>query len=168
MAACHKIIAGFIFHSSNLIVRPISEFAGYRFGAFEVDERLGELRTEGRRIPLQQQPFQVLLILVQARGDLITREELRHAIWPDDTFVEFDSGLNTAVKKIRCALGDDASAPRFVETIPKRGYRFIARVNATSGGSSRKGETLRSCFWLAAVLLAFLAGYIFHAFFAAR
>ena len=106
------------------MVLPLSQFAGYRFGTFEVDERLGELRTEGRRIHLQQQPFQVLLILVQARGDLITREELRHAIWPEDTFVEFDCGLNTAVKKIRCALGDDANAPELLTTVRGVGFRF--------------------------------------------
>ena len=150
------------------MAQSLSQFAGYRFGAFEVDERLGELRTDGKRIPLQQQPFQVLLILVRARGDLITREELRHAIWPEDTFVEFDSGLNTAVKKIRCALGDDAGAPRYVETVPKRGYRFIARVDPTSARTLWNGERFDMYFWPVVVLLAFVAGYVVHAFFAAR
>jgi len=143
-------------------VRTTPQFAGYRFGAFEIDERLGELRAEGKRIPLQQQPFQVLLILVRARGRLIMREELRHAIWPEDTFVEFDSGLNTAVKKIRCALGDDANSPTYVETVPKRGYRFIARVDLADTEQEIKTDwTLYA--WFATVVLAFLAGYFFGA-----
>jgi len=146
-------------------VRTTPQFAGYRFGAFEINERLGELRAEGKRIPLQQQPFQVLLILVRARGGLIMREELRHAIWPEDTFVEFDSGLNTAVKKIRCALRDDANSPTYVETVPKRGYRFIARVSVNDGASPTR-DSLGTYFWLAAILLAFFAGYAVHALFA--
>ena len=104
----------------------------YRFGPFEVDEHLGELRNQGRRIPLQHQPLQVLLILLQAPGELVTRERLRRTIWPENTFVEFDDGLNTAVKKIRGALGDCANAPEYVETIPKRGYRFIAPLGCCS------------------------------------
>jgi TolB-like protein/DNA-binding winged helix-turn-helix (wHTH) protein len=98
------------------------------FGEFEVDLRLGELRRHGARVPLQEQPFQVLAVLLERPGELVRREELRRQVWPEDTFVEFDHALNTAVKKIRIALGDCADSPCYVETIPKRGYRFIAQV----------------------------------------
>jgi len=138
----------------------------YRFGPFEVDADLGELRNEGRRIPLQQQPLQVLLILLQAPGELVTRERLRRAVWPENTFVEFDDGLNTAVKKIRGALGDCANSPKYVETIPKRGYRFIAPVNAGTPQAENHGISIY--FWLAALLFAFLCGYLSHAALSAR
>lgn len=101
-----------------------------QFGTFEVDLRTGELRGCGQKIPLQEQPFQVLCVLLQHAGELVTREELRCAIWPQGTFIEFDYGLNTAIKKIRAAISDDASAPQFVETVPRRGYRFIPPVRA--------------------------------------
>jgi cholera toxin transcriptional activator len=99
-----------------------------RFGVFEVDLAAGELRKNGGRIRLQKQPFQVLAALLQNAGQVVTREELREKIWPADTFVDFDHSLNTAVNKIREALGDSASSPRFVETLARRGYRFIASV----------------------------------------
>ena len=99
-----------------------------RFGSFELDRASGELRKAGARVRLQEQPFQVLRALVERPGEVVTREELRERLWPGDTFVEFDDGLNTAVRKIRQALGDSADNPRFVETLPKRGYRFIAPV----------------------------------------
>lgn len=102
----------------------------WRFGVFEADLDAGELRKRGARIRLQEQPFQVLAVLLLREGQLVTREELRREVWPEDTFVEFDHALNTAVKKIRIALGDDACAPRYIETVPKRGYRFIAPVQA--------------------------------------
>jgi TolB-like protein/Flp pilus assembly protein TadD len=100
-----------------------------RFATFEMDIRAGELRKKGQRIKLQEQPFQVLAVLVQRTGDVVTREELRTQIWPQDTFVDFDNSLNTAVNKVREALGDSAESPRFVETLPRRGYRFLAAVN---------------------------------------
>jgi DNA-binding winged helix-turn-helix (wHTH) protein len=100
----------------------------WRFGPFEVDVASRELRKSGLRIHLQGQPFHVLTVLLTRAGELVTREELRHEIWPENTFVEFDHALNTAVKKIRVALCDDACAPRYVETIPRRGYRFIAEA----------------------------------------
>jgi Tol biopolymer transport system component/DNA-binding winged helix-turn-helix (wHTH) protein len=100
-----------------------------RFGLFEADLRVGELRKQGRTIKLQEQPFQVLAMLLRQPGEVVTREQLQQALWPADTFVEFDQGLNTAVKKIRQALGDSADNPRFVETIPRKGYRFIAPVS---------------------------------------
>ncbi len=99
-----------------------------RFGVFEVDLAAGELRKNGGRIRLQKQPFQVLAALLQNAGQVVTREELREKIWPADAFVDFDHSLNTAVNKIREALGDSASSPRFVETLARRGYRFIASV----------------------------------------
>ena len=99
-----------------------------RFGAFELDLRSGELRKKGTRIKLQEQPFQVLTALLQHPGAVVTREDLRSAIWTADTFVDFDNSLNTAVNKLREALGDSADSPRFIETLPRRGYRFIAPV----------------------------------------
>jgi DNA-binding winged helix-turn-helix (wHTH) protein len=99
-----------------------------RFGVFEVDLAAGELRKNGARIRLQGQPFQVLTALLENSGRMVTREELREKIWPADTFVDFDHGLNTAVNKIREALGDSASNPRFIETLARRGYRFLAPV----------------------------------------
>jgi DNA-binding winged helix-turn-helix (wHTH) protein/Tol biopolymer transport system component len=100
-----------------------------RFGAFEVDLRAGELRKNGLKIKLQEQPLQVLTMLLRHPGEVVTREELRKAVWPADTFVDFDRGLNKAINKIREALGDSADNPRFVETLPRRGYRFIAPVD---------------------------------------
>src|SRR5439155_21547672 len=100
-----------------------------QFGAFEVDLRAGELRESGARIKLQEQPFQILVMLLERPGDVLTREELRQKLWPADTFVDFDNGLNTAIKKLRDTLGDSADSPRFIETLPKRGYRFTYPVN---------------------------------------
>ena len=100
-----------------------------RFGTFEFDFSTRELRSSGRRVPLQSQPAQVLALLLSRCGEIVTREELRATIWSDDTFVEFDTALNVAVNKIRQSLRDSANAPRFVETIPKRGYRFLADVH---------------------------------------
>lgn len=100
-----------------------------RFGLFEVDLAAGELRKSGRRIRLQEQPFQVLVMLLENAGRVVTRDDLRQRIWPSDTFVDFDHSLNTAVNKIRESLGDSASSPRFVETLARRGYRFIAPVD---------------------------------------
>src|SRR5215471_1726573 len=109
-----------------------------RFGPFDVDLRSGELRKHGIRLKLQDQPFQVLALLLERPGDLVTREELRQKLWPADTFVDFDTGLNNAVKKLRDALGDTAEGPRYIETLPRRGYRFIAQVENGNGdlGSS--------------------------------
>src|SRR6516164_10542180 len=100
----------------------------FRFGAFEVDLRAGELRKQGVRVRIQEQPFRLLVLLLRRPGELLTRDELRAQIWPADTFVDFDKGLNTSVNRLREALGDAADNPRFVETVPRRGYRFIAPV----------------------------------------
>jgi DNA-binding winged helix-turn-helix (wHTH) protein len=143
-------------------MRARLQCASYRFGSFEVDEHRGELRAEGRRIPLQQQPLQVLLILLRSPGELVTREELQHSIWPENTFVEFDSGLNTAVKKIRIALSDCANSPVYVETVPKRGYRFIAKVEVCADIELRQERPLGIYLWLAGLLLAFLGGFVCH------
>jgi DNA-binding winged helix-turn-helix (wHTH) protein len=103
-----------------------------RFGLFELDLSAGELRKQDHKIKLQDQPFQVLVLLLRRPGEVATREELQLALWPKDTFVEFDQGLNTAIKKIRLALGDSADNPRFIETLPRKGYRFIAPVDLTA------------------------------------
>jgi len=100
-----------------------------RFGMFEADLSKGELRKRGRKVPLQDQPFQVLALLLRQPGELVTREEVQRALWPADTFVEFEHSVNTAIKKLRQALGDSADNPRFIETLPRKGYRFIAPVN---------------------------------------
>jgi cholera toxin transcriptional activator len=97
-----------------------------RFGVFAVDLAAGELRKNGARIRLQEQPFQILVFLLERPGEVVTREELRQKLWPADTFVDFDHSLNTAVNKLREALGDSASSPRYVETLARRGYRFLA------------------------------------------
>jgi TolB-like protein/DNA-binding winged helix-turn-helix (wHTH) protein/Tfp pilus assembly protein PilF len=99
-----------------------------RFGVFEVDLRTGELRKHGLRVRLQEQPFQVLTLLLERPGETVTRDELRNRLWTADTFVDFDHGLNKAINKIREALGDSAASPRFVETVARRGYRFLADV----------------------------------------
>src|SRR5882672_4412228 len=92
-----------------------------RFAEFEVDFRAGELRKRGRRIRLQEQPFRVLTMLVERSGEVVSREELRQKLWPADTFVDFDHGLNSAIKKLRDVLGDSAEQPRYIETLPRRG-----------------------------------------------
>src|SRR6516165_9337480 len=97
-----------------------------RFGVFEVDLRSGELRKAGMRIRLQEQPFKVLCMLLERGGEVVTREELKGRIWPEESFGDFDHAVNVAVAKLRNALGDSASVPRFVETLPRRGYRFLA------------------------------------------
>jgi len=115
-----------------------------RFGIFEADLRTGELRKGGVRIRLQEQPFQVLAVLVTRPGELVTRDELRRRLWTADTFVDFEHGLNKAVNKIREALGDSAESPRFVETVPRRGYRFIADVAVVSRESVAPETQARS------------------------
>ena len=100
----------------------------FRFGVFEVNEAAGELRKHGVRIKLHSQPFKVLTLLLERPSGLVTREEMRQRLWGTETFVDFDHGLNTAVNKIREALGDSASVPRYVETVSGKGYRFLAPV----------------------------------------
>jgi DNA-binding winged helix-turn-helix (wHTH) protein len=114
-------------------------FAVRRFGAFEINPHSGELRKNGMRLRLSGQPFQVLAVLVDRAGEVVTREELHSKLWPADTFVDFDHGLNNAVARIRETLDDSSEAPRYVETVPRRGYRFIAPL--TDIGSPRRPST---------------------------
>lgn len=114
-------------HSANVV----------RFDVFEVDLRAAELYKSGRRVKLQVQPLHILALLLEHPGEVRTREELRQRLWPADTFVDFDHSLNTAVKKLRQALGDDKKKPRFVETLPKRGYRFIGTVKERAASASQ-------------------------------
>jgi Tol biopolymer transport system component/DNA-binding winged helix-turn-helix (wHTH) protein len=111
------------------------DVAHYRFGTFDLDVKSGELRRNGVKIRLQEQPFQVLRKLLEGRGELVTREELQGALWPADTFVDFDTSLNTAIKRLREALGDSADLPVFIETVPRRGYRFLAPVQEEFKGN---------------------------------
>ena len=101
------------------------------FAEFEANLYARELRRHGTRVKLPDQPFQVLAMLLVHPGELVTREEIRKRLWPGDTFVDFDHGLNNAVNRLREAIGDSADSPRFVETLPRRGYRFIATTNGT-------------------------------------
>jgi TolB-like protein/DNA-binding winged helix-turn-helix (wHTH) protein/Flp pilus assembly protein TadD len=103
----------------------------YRFGEFEFDPASGELHKDGAKVRLQEQPFQILTLLLKRPGEVVTREEVRQALWPGDTFVDFDVGLNSAIKRLRDALNDSADSPRFVETLPRRGYRFVATVETS-------------------------------------
>ena len=112
----------------------------YRFGVFELEAHTGELRRNGTKLKLQDQPYQVLLKLLEHAGQTVTREQLRSALWPADTFVDFETGLNTTIKRLRETLGDSAENPAFIETVPKRGYRFIAPVTAPNSGSESVAE----------------------------
>src|SRR3954447_21279414 len=99
-----------------------------RFGVFELDLPAGQLRRQGFDVKLQEQPFQVLTVLLDRPGEVVTREEIQKKLWPADTFVDFERGLNRAINKLREALGDDADNPRFIQTLPRRGYRFVTPV----------------------------------------
>jgi Tol biopolymer transport system component/DNA-binding winged helix-turn-helix (wHTH) protein len=131
-----------------------------RFGLFEVNLQTGELRRNGNKVRLQEQPFQLLALLLQKRGEIVTREELRASLWPSDTFVDFDHGLNAAIKRLRDALGDSADNPRFVETLARRGYRFITPIKTPQAEESSRGSSNSERYWLifsvafAVVLLA--------------
>jgi TolB-like protein/DNA-binding winged helix-turn-helix (wHTH) protein len=147
---------------------PISEVV--RFGIFQLDLKARELHKAGVKVKLQDQPFRVLAMLVEHAGQVVTREELQQKIWPTDVYVTFDQGLNNAIKKVRDALGDSADNPRFVETISKRGYRFVAPVNAVPGRSSERRSrfglpVLRNTTWIALVaacLLSALGYWTWH------
>jgi Tol biopolymer transport system component/DNA-binding winged helix-turn-helix (wHTH) protein len=116
---------------------PAAQAPVVRFGAFECDPEAGELRKSGMKVRLPEQPLKVLLALLEQPGSVVSREELRQRLWPGDTFVDFDHGLNAAVKRLRAALGDAADSPRFVETVPLRGYRFVAPVAGSARASPR-------------------------------
>lgn len=113
-----------------------------RFGGFEVDLISGELLRNGKRVQIQEKPFRLLAMLLQHSGELVTRDTLHRALWPEDTFVDFDVGLNTAIRKLRSALKDDTDQPRYIETVPRRGYRFIAGTEKAQLYQSRKIDSL--------------------------
>jgi TolB-like protein/Flp pilus assembly protein TadD len=115
-----------------------------RFGTFELDLRAGELRHDGVKVRLQDQPFQILAMLLEQPGQVVTREELRSRLWPSNTFVDFEHGLNKAINKLREALGDSSGHPRFVETLPRRGYRFVASVNGYRDSTSKPRRPIDS------------------------
>jgi len=118
----------------------VNENRTRKFASFVVDVRAGELYRRGKKVKVQQQPMQILLALLERPGDIVTREELRDRIWAADTFVDFEHSLNTAVKKLRHALGDRAIKSKFVETLPRRGYRFLAPVEELDSAASLKVE----------------------------
>lgn len=138
-------------------MRPGS-YRVFRFGPFEADVEAGALLRDGARVSLQEQPFQVLAALLERPGELVWREDLRQQVWPEDTFVEFDHALNTAVKKIRIALGDCANSPEYVETIPKRGYRFLVPVEVIENSASKTLEpaTVSTRVWARRNLVTFV------------
>jgi DNA-binding winged helix-turn-helix (wHTH) protein len=111
-----------------------------RFESFALDLRSGELSKSGRKIRLQVQPFRILALLLEQPGQVVTREEFRERLWTKDTFVDFDHSLNTAIKKLRQALSDEADKPRFIETLPRRGYRFIGTMTPSGPGPSQPSE----------------------------
>lgn len=106
------------------------------FGLFEADFTAGELYKQGRKVELQEQPFQLLVLLIQRAGQIVPHEDLRKALWPADTFVEFEQSANTAIQKIRQSLGDSAENPRFIETLPRKSYRFIAPIAGSDAADS--------------------------------
>ena len=117
-----------------------------RFDQFEVDLSSKELRKWGVRVPVQEQPFHLLRLLLEAEGKVIHREQLRDALWPADTFVDFEHGVNTAIRKLRVALGDSPDQPKFIETLPKQGYRFMAprgmgAATRRNGGAAHCGSS---------------------------
>lgn len=116
----------------------------YRFDQYEADVNAAELRRGQTRLKLQMQPFQVLVALLERPREVVTREELRLRLWPQDTFVDFDHGLNTAMAKLRDVLGDSAASPRYIETIAKRGYRFLGDVQAVAGPAAPAGPGVAS------------------------
>src|SRR5579863_3403252 len=123
----------------------MSDQAGIlRFDVFELDAGTGELRRQGERIKLQPQPFRVLELLVRRSGEVVSREEIRGGIWSDDTFVDFEQGLNFCIRQIRDAIGDTATAPRFIETLPRRGYRFLQPVEIAAPVELKSPAKLKS------------------------
>jgi len=136
-----------------------------QFGIFEADLRAGELLRNGSKVKLQEQPFQVLTVLLERAGEVVSREDLRTKLWPSDTFVDFDHSLNAAVRRLRDALGDSAENPRFVETVARRGYRFVGPVNGAAPEVTQKAIRRRR--WPIAVGIAavLLVGVVigFHA-----
>jgi DNA-binding winged helix-turn-helix (wHTH) protein len=123
----------------------------YRFGAFEADAATGELRRQGVKVRIHAQPFQVLMMLVERQGEVVSREEISRELWPEGTFVDYEHGVNSAVNRVREALGDKANSPRFVETLARKGYRFVAPVERIGSDEvdevSAAGEVVERRFW---------------------
>src|SRR6202142_2146461 len=124
----------------HIMSNPVPKAIQYRFGQFELDPAYSRLTRNGSLVKLQDLPFRLLLLLVERPGEIVSREQVRRRLWPQDTFVEFDNSLGVAVRKLREALRDDADAPRFVETIPRKGYRFVAPVTAKDSGNPPSGD----------------------------
>ncbi|HEV7514346.1 MAG TPA: winged helix-turn-helix domain-containing protein [Candidatus Acidoferrum sp.] len=155
------------FATSGVVVSPQNASVCH-FGVFELDLRAGELRKNGVKLRLQEQPYQVLLKLIEHHGEIVSREELRSTLWHEDTFVDFETGLNTAIKRLRETLGDSADNPTFIETVPRRGYKFIATVERPKGeesgipgpstpqGSSAKSFLRRSAFIAGVVVIVLI------------
>jgi DNA-binding winged helix-turn-helix (wHTH) protein len=136
-----------VLHSSRLGVgvKPSSSVPqALRFGVFELDPRAGELRKKGMKIRLQGQPVEILAMLLERPCETITREELKKKLWPADTFVDFEQGLNNAMNRLRAALDDDAESPHFIETLPRHGYRFIGLVNGSGEAPAEGAKRARS------------------------
>jgi DNA-binding winged helix-turn-helix (wHTH) protein len=129
-----------------------------RFGSFAVDRRAREIFKKGKKLDVQPQPMQVLVSLLEHAGEVVTREELRQKIWPADTFVDFEHSLNTAIKKLRQALGDNAARPKYIETLPRRGYRFREKVEASG---EKAGANVAANAGANAVRQGQLAGKVF-------
>src|ERR1700680_4894908 len=121
-------------------MEPLRPNSVMRFGTYEVSLQLGEVRKAGLRIRVQQQPMKLLEILLEHPGEVVTREQLRSRVWPNESFGDFDQALNIAIGKLRSALGDSAESPRFIETLPKRGYRFIAAFSVADSDASPKRQ----------------------------
>ena len=153
----------------------------YRFGQFELEPAEGRLSRSGTPVKLQDLPFRLLVLLVERPGEIVSREEVRQRLWPEDTFVEFDNSLGVAVRKLREALRDDADAPRFVETVPRRGYRFVAPVTAqdasdtdvlaevpikeaTPAAAQSSSLSSRGRYWTIAALVLLMVGITVYEF----
>src|ERR1700723_2026262 len=119
-------------------MEPLRHMSVLQFGPYEVSRQSGEVRNAGWRIRVQQQPMRLLEILLERPGEVVTREELRSRVWPSESFGDFDQALNIAIGKLRSALGDSAENPRFIETLPKRGYRFLADVSVVDADARPK------------------------------
>jgi TolB-like protein/DNA-binding winged helix-turn-helix (wHTH) protein/tetratricopeptide (TPR) repeat protein len=129
------------------MLNPPGSVCHAHFGSFEVDFRSGELLKNGRKVRLQDQPLQVLAMLLEQPGKVVSREELRQRLWPTDTFVDFDHGLNNAINRLRDALNDSTEAPRFIETLPRRGYRFIAELRSDTPAPIEESPQVTSTEW---------------------
>src|SRR5713226_5148647 len=123
------IVRRFILGDLSPVESGVDPKLSLRFGLYEVDLLQGVLSRQGTRVKLQEQPFRILALLLQKPGEIVTREELRQALWPEGTHVNFDGSLNAALKKLRAAIQDDAENPRFIETVPRQGYRFLTPVH---------------------------------------